>query len=82
MQYKKVWIASGDIILIGLRDYRDDKADMILKYQPNEAHLLKTYGELPDNVCLNEGIAGDMDEEDDGATDDYLDFEDEDIDKI
>ncbi|CAI5990541.1 unnamed protein product [Closterium sp. NIES-64] len=39
--HKKVWIAAGDIILVGLRDYQDDKADVILKYQPDEARLLK-----------------------------------------
>ncbi|CAI5944645.1 unnamed protein product [Closterium sp. NIES-65] len=61
--HKKVWIAAGDIILVGLRDYQDDKADVILKYQPDEARLLKAYGELPDNIRLNEGIAGGMDEE-------------------
>ncbi|OAE30721.1 hypothetical protein AXG93_402s1340 [Marchantia polymorpha subsp. ruderalis] len=80
--HKKVWIASGDIILVGLRDYQDDKADVILKYQPDEARLLKAYGELPDNVRLNEGIAGGMDDDEDGEGDDYIEFEDEDIDRI
>ncbi|KAL2241185.1 eukaryotic translation initiation factor 1A-like [Sesamum indicum] len=37
--HKKVWIAAGDIILVGLRDYQDDKADVILKYMPDEARL-------------------------------------------
>ncbi|KAG6785195.1 hypothetical protein POTOM_010922 [Populus tomentosa] len=53
--HKKVWIAAGDIILVGLRDYQDDKADVILKYMPDEARLLKAYGELPENTRLNEG---------------------------
>lgn len=48
---------------------------------PDEARLLKAYGELPDNIRLNEGIAN-LDEEDDGGADDYIEFEDEDIDKI
>ncbi|PPD99427.1 hypothetical protein GOBAR_DD03544 [Gossypium barbadense] len=77
--HKKVWIAAGDIILVGLRDYQDDKADVILKYMPDEARLLKAYGELPENTRLNEGI---VDEEDEGGADDYIEFEDEDIDKI
>ncbi|PPS07031.1 hypothetical protein GOBAR_AA13603 [Gossypium barbadense] len=77
--HKKVWIAAGDIILVGLRDYQDDKADVILKYMPDEARLLKAYGELPENTRLNEGI---VDEEDEGGVDDYVEFEDEDIDKI
>ncbi|KAK6789892.1 hypothetical protein RDI58_013692 [Solanum bulbocastanum] len=93
--HKKVWIAAGDIILVGLRDYQarsnfsdtlfllfDDKADVILKYMPDEARLLKAYGELPENTRLNEGIANGLDEEDEGAGDDYIEFEDEDIDKI
>ncbi|KAG6395037.1 hypothetical protein SASPL_145628 [Salvia splendens] len=117
--HKKVWIAAGDIILVGLRDYQasvrfqfygfrwggcrveenkfpnnkvgefvdlsgheDDKADVILKYMPDEARLLKAYGELPENTRLNEGIAGGLDEEEDGPGDDYIEFEDEDIDKL
>ncbi|KAL1155972.1 hypothetical protein V6Z11_A08G060400 [Gossypium hirsutum] len=39
----------------------------------------KAYGELPENTRLNEGI---VDEEDEGGVDDYVEFEDEDIDKI
>jgi translation initiation factor 1A len=27
---KKVWINTADIILVGLRDFQDDKADVIL----------------------------------------------------
>lgn len=55
---------------------------MILKYMPDEARLLKAYGELPENTRLNEGITGGLDEEEEGAGDDYIEFEDEDIDKI
>ena len=28
---KKVWVNTGDIVLVGLRDYQDEKADVILK---------------------------------------------------
>ncbi|PHT48399.1 hypothetical protein CQW23_12607 [Capsicum baccatum] len=62
--------------------WEDDKADVILKYMPDEARLLKAYGELPENTRLNEGIANGLDEEDDNCADDYIEFEDEDIDKI
>ncbi|PVV03402.1 hypothetical protein BB560_002115 [Smittium megazygosporum] len=51
---KKVWINQGDIILLSLRDFQDDKADIILKYSPDEARLLKQYGELPENAKINE----------------------------
>jgi translation initiation factor 1A len=28
---KRVWIATGDIVLISLRDFQDEKADIITK---------------------------------------------------
>ncbi len=28
---KKVWVNAGDVVLVGLRDYQDEKADVILK---------------------------------------------------
>ncbi|KAL8521467.1 hypothetical protein ACS0TY_011835 [Phlomoides rotata] len=46
------------------------------------ARLLKDYGELPENTRLNEGITGGLDEEAEGAGDDYIEFEDEDINKL
>lgn len=47
---KKVWINQGDIILLSLRDYQDEKGDVILKYSADEARSLKTYGELPESA--------------------------------
>ena len=44
---KKVWINKDDIILVGLRDYQDGKADVIHKYTADEARQLKALGELP-----------------------------------
>jgi len=43
-----VWINQSDIILIGLRDYQDSRADVIMKYSSDEARNLKAYGELPE----------------------------------
>ncbi|KAJ8331061.1 hypothetical protein BDV3_002941 [Batrachochytrium dendrobatidis] len=61
---KKIWIGVGDVLLLGLRDYQDTKADVILKYTPDEARLLKSYGELPDNVKINETeMTGEVGEE-------------------
>merc|ERR1711974_77613 len=51
---KKVWIAQSDIVLVGLRDYQDAKADVILNYSPDEARNLKSYGEFPESVKINE----------------------------
>ena len=75
---KRVWIGVGDIVLLGLREFQDQKvcvhqapvswcpwptnhcyacvqADIILKYDGDEARSLKTYGELPDTVQINAG---------------------------
>lgn len=51
---KKVWINQGDIILLSLREYQDEKGDVILKYSADEARNLKAYGELPENAKINE----------------------------
>jgi len=67
---KKVWVNTGDVILLGLREYQDDKADVILKYMADEARSLKQYGEIPDTVRVNdadveiEGEDGEMNNED------------------
>ena len=52
----QVWINQGDIILVGLRDYQDAKADVILKYNADEARNLKTYGEIPDSVKVTDTV--------------------------
>ncbi|KAI8062858.1 hypothetical protein BC940DRAFT_307922 [Gongronella butleri] len=72
---KKVWINQGDIILLSLREYQDDKADVIQKYTPEEARQLKAYGELPDTAKINEN------ETFGGEDDDEIEF-DFDIDEI
>merc|ERR1712048_1447957 len=51
---KKVWVNQGDIVLVSLRDFQDEKGDIIVGYTPDEARNLKTYGELPDTVKINE----------------------------
>eukprot|EP00123_Amoebidium_parasiticum_P019325 comp24565_c0_seq1/m.46777 comp24565_c0_seq1/g.46777 ORF comp24565_c0_seq1/g.46777 comp24565_c0_seq1/m.46777 type:complete len:145 (-) comp24565_c0_seq1:409-843(-) len=78
---KKVWIGQGDIILVGLRDYQDAKADVILKYNAEEARNLKTYGELPANAKINETDTFGEGEDDVMFVDDY-EYSDEDIDDI
>lgn len=59
---KKVWVATGDIILLGLREYQECKADVILKYTADEARNLKVLKEIPDTAKINEGT---INEEDD-----------------
>jgi translation initiation factor 1A len=51
---KKVWVNVGDIVLLGLRDFQDTKADVILKYMPDEARQLQKQGEIPVSAKINE----------------------------
>ncbi|CEG62807.1 hypothetical protein G6F70_002822 [Rhizopus microsporus] len=68
---KKVWINQGDIVLLSLRDFQDEKADVIQRYNPDEARQLKAYGELPDNAKINETDANFGGEEDDEVEFDF-----------
>jgi hypothetical protein len=61
----KIFI-SYNVSLIDLRDFQDEKGDIIVKYTADEARNLKTYGELPEGTKINEtDIVGDEDLEDD-----------------
>jgi len=56
---RRVWIGKDDIILVGLRDFEDGKADVILKYTLDESRQLQAYGELPNTAKLNDADGGD-----------------------
>jgi translation initiation factor 1A len=43
---RRVWINVGDTVLVSLRDFESDKGDIIHKYNPEEAIMLKTKGEF------------------------------------
>jgi len=77
---KKVWINQGDIVLLSLRDFQDDKADVIVKYTADEARNLKAYGELPENAKINE--TDNFGEEDGDCIFDFGDEGEVDIDDI
>ncbi|KYM77264.1 Eukaryotic translation initiation factor 1A, X-chromosomal, partial [Atta colombica] len=81
---KKVWINQGDIILIGLRDYQDAKADVILKYTSDEARNLKTYGEFPETVRINDTVTFVEDgfDEDIEFGDEISDDDEDDVDNV
>lgn len=41
-------------MLLGLRDYQEDKVDIIHKYNADEARNLKAFGELPETgTCVS-----------------------------
>jgi len=55
---KKVWINMGDIILVSLRDFQNDKCDVVLKYSPEDATFLRKSGQL--ELDSNNHIYGDF----------------------
>ena len=67
--------------MIGLRDFGDDKGDVILKYYDEEAKELKELGEIPEHVKINEGEF-DFEDDDDGAGEEQKEEDDLDIDTI
>merc|ERR1719331_2157078 len=77
---KKVWINTTDIILLGLREFQDGRADVILKYTADEARNLKSYGEFPESVKINETVSfGEEGIDDDIEFDDVESSDEEDI---
>jgi len=75
---KKVWINQGDIVLLGLRDFQDEKADVILRFSPEEARQLKALGELPESAKINESAVGE-----EGSDEDIpYEFDDVDLDEL
>mmetsp|Transcript_30931 Transcript_30931/g.62775 ORF Transcript_30931/g.62775 Transcript_30931/m.62775 type:complete len:179 (+) Transcript_30931:1677-2213(+) len=73
---KKVWVTAGDIVLVGKRDFQDEKVDIIHKYSADEARNLKQYGELPETARINE-TAVDLAMTAEGEDDDIgIDFDD------
>ena len=47
---KRVWIKVDDYVLISLRDFQDEKADIIMKLRENEIKRLKRLKELPEDT--------------------------------
>ena len=58
---RRVWIRAGDVILIALREFSDERCDVIHKYRDEEVRALKKSGDLVD---LGDDVA--EAEEDDG----------------
>lgn len=71
---RRVWVNDGDIILVSLRGFQDEKADIIMKYTDSEARNLKTYKELPDTAKIGDYNAGGFADDDKTTEDCAFDF--------
>lgn len=47
---KKIWLSTGDIVLVNIREYQRNVGDIIHKYLMNEIKNLIHYDELPKNT--------------------------------
>jgi translation initiation factor 1A len=69
--------------LIGLREFGDEKADVIMKYYDEESKELKELGEIPEHIKINEGdFFGDEDGIEYVGAEEEKDDDDLDIDTI
>ena len=73
---KKVWIILNDLVLVSLRDFEDNKCDIILKYSPKEVKKLISLGEIPETIKVNEPSIEKEDEKNDIGVD-FIESDDE-----
>lgn len=59
---KRNWVNVNDTVLVGLRDYQDDKCDIIHKYDSDEVKRLNSLGETKTEVVQEEECAFGFDE--------------------
>lgn len=56
LKKKKIWIKSGDFVIASLREFEDDKADIIYVYKSKEVKKLVKMGEIPENVKITNDL--------------------------
>ena len=47
---KKTWISMNDVVLVSLRDFEDDKCDVLHCYKSFEVKYLQRLGEIPESI--------------------------------
>lgn len=56
MTKKKIWITTGNVVLVSLREYEDKKCDILYLYTDKEVKRLKSEGHIPENIVLNDQV--------------------------
>jgi len=49
---KKVWMTTGDVVLVALREFEKEKCDVLLKYSEDEVRKLKNIKAIPENIKI------------------------------
>lgn len=53
---KKGWINEGDYVLVALRNFNDKTCDVLAKYTNDQANMLKSRGDIPEEDINDEEI--------------------------
>ena len=87
---KRRFVNQNDIVLVSLRDWQDEKCDIIDNYDDNLTRKMKDKGIIPDSIKLDSDKPNDSDSEDenmgfvfstdmpDSEEDDFINSDDED----
>jgi len=76
---KRIWINRDDIVLVGLRTFQNEKADVIHKYSAEEIRMLQRMHEIPMELMEgDDGAGGEFDEFDLAEDPDDVKFGDDD----
>ena len=59
---KRVWVNENDTVLVGLRDFQDNKCDIIHKYSLDEVKRLNNLNEVKEEVVKEEICSFSFDE--------------------
>ena len=51
---KREFVNMKDVVLVSLRDFQDDKCDIIDKYDENQVRKLKEMSQVPDSIKLTD----------------------------
>tara|TARA_R100001163_G_C5068378_1_gene208535 strand:- start:9372 stop:9839 length:468 start_codon:yes stop_codon:yes gene_type:complete len=65
---KKIWMNEGDLVLVGFRQFENDKCDIIHKYTSDEFKKLKKMGVITHLKLDKIGFGEDADADEDGVT--------------
>lgn len=54
--YKKIWICKDDIVLVSLREFEDNKCDIIYKYENDDVKYLIKSGQIQNGVVSDKNL--------------------------
>ena len=53
LRRRKTWINTGDVVLVSIREYQEDRCDVLFTYSPTQLQILKKRKLLPE--AFNQG---------------------------